>query len=93
MNFEHKTHKEEQEFVDVSDSESKFLILHNDDYHTFDYVIDALISICEHNVEQAVQCTYLVHYKGKADVKKGTYNYLKPMMSGLRAKDLKATIE
>jgi len=93
MRFQHKTHGEEKEFIDVSNSVSKFLVLHNDDYHTFDYVIDALISICEHEVEQAVQCTYLVHYKGKADVKKGSYEYLKPMMKGLREKDLKATIE
>jgi len=39
-------------------------------------VIDALIDICKHEEEQAVQCTYLVHYKGKADVKKGTYSFL-----------------
>jgi len=71
----------------------KFLILHNDDYHTFDYVIDALMDVCKHPQEQAVQCTYLIHYKGKADVKKGTYAFLKPMMNTLRTKDLKATIE
>ena len=93
IQFQHKTKGEEQEYADVTSSSDKFLILHNDDYHTFDYVIDALITVCEHEVEQAVQCTYLVHHKGKADVKKGSYEYLKPMMKGLRTKDLKATIE
>jgi ATP-dependent Clp protease adaptor protein ClpS len=88
--------KDSQQNVEeiLSDSgNSNFLILHNDDYHTFDEVIDALIDICEHEAEQAVQCTYLVHYKGKADVKKGGYNTLKPMKTKLVERGLKATIE
>ena len=93
MKDQQRTQRKEQETTDVKGSSGKFLILHNDDYHTFDYVIDALVSICDHEIEQAVQCTYIIHYKGKADVKKGTYNYLKPMMTKLRGKDLKATIE
>lgn len=70
-----------------------FLILHNDDVHTFDYVIDALIEICDHEYEQATQCTYLVHYKGKCDVKKGPFEKLKPMKDALIARELNATIE
>jgi len=69
------------------------LILHNDDVHTFDYVIDALIDICEHEIEQATQCTYLVHYKGKCDVKKGTFSILKPMKDALIDRELNATID
>jgi Uncharacterized conserved protein len=71
----------------------KFLVLHNDDYHTFEYVIDALINICDHDMVQAEQCTLLVHYKGKCDVKKGSYEYLKPMRNALVLKELTATIE
>ncbi len=88
-----KTFNKEKETTDTLGADNKILILHNDDYHTFDYVIDALIDICKHQEEQAVQCTYLVHYKGKADVKKGSYEFLKPMMTQLRKRDLKATIE
>lgn len=73
--------------------EEKFLILHNDDVHTFDYVIDALIDICEHGYEQAIQCTYLVHYKGKCDVKKGSRAELKPMKDALTERELNATID
>lgn len=69
------------------------LILHNDDYHTFDYVIDALMDICEHEFNQAAQCTILVHYKGKCDVKKGSFAYLSPMRKALVARELKATID
>lgn len=70
-----------------------FLVLHNDDYHTFDYVIESLIRVCQHEPEQAVQCTLMVHYKGKCDVKKGSFAYLSPMKQALIARDLKATID
>ncbi len=70
-----------------------FLVLHNDDIHTFDYVIDALIDICGHDYEQATQCTFLVHYKGKCDVKKGSRTELKPMKDALIERKLNATIE
>lgn len=73
--------------------EENFLTLHNDDVHTFDYVIDALINICDHGFEQATQCTMLVHYKGKCDVKKGSFSALKPMKDALLEKELNATID
>ena len=70
----------------------KSLILHNDDYHTFNYVIDALMEVCNMERVQAIQCTYLVHYKEKCEVKKGSKRELLPMRRALSAKDLKATI-
>ncbi|MCE4564993.1 ATP-dependent Clp protease adaptor ClpS [Maribellus sp. CM-23] len=82
--------------VDKSNEETlkeNSLILYNDDVHTFDYVIDALIDICEHEIEQATQCTYLVHYKGKCDVKKGSFSELKPMKDALIGRELNATID
>ncbi len=87
--------KEISKTEQASDSDSlnlKQLILHNDDYHTFDYVTEALMTVCEHPHEQALQCTFLVHFRGKADVKHGTYSFLKPMMQALRERDLKVTI-
>ena len=73
--------------------EKRFLVLHNDETHTFDFVIDTLIEICELEVVQAEQCTYLVHYKGKCDVKKGSYHYLQPYKRGLIDRGLNATID
>lgn len=70
-----------------------FLTLHNDDVHTFDYVIDALVDICNHAYEQAIQCTMLVHYKGKCDVKKGAFDALKPLKDALTERKLNATID
>ena len=72
---------------------NNFLTLHNDDIHTFDYVIESLVDVCEHDVLQAEQCAYIVHYKGKCDVKKGTVNHLQPLRKRLLEKGLVATID
>ena len=68
------------------------IILHNDDVNTFDFVIDALIDVCEHTLIQAEQCTILVHYKGKASVKSGDYDALKSKCSKLLDLGLSAEI-
>ena len=69
------------------------LILHNDDYNTFDFVIQTLIEVCDHDPLQAEQCTYLVHFKGKCDVMTDTFNNLKPIRNQLLGRGLTATIE
>jgi ATP-dependent Clp protease adaptor protein ClpS len=83
-----------QEQVEVLEKETnKYeIILHNDDVNTFDFVIDALIDVCEHTLEQAEQCTILVHYKGKASVKSGEYEYLKTRCTRLLEMGLSAEI-
>ncbi|NOR76416.1 MAG: ATP-dependent Clp protease adaptor ClpS [Draconibacterium sp.] len=74
-------------------AEGNFLILHNDDEHSFDYVINALIEICKHDYEQAAQCTLITHHKGKCDIKKGGFGSLKPLKTALIEKKLTATID
>lgn len=83
-----------QEDVDVSELavNQHEIILFNDDVHTFDYVIDALIRVCEHSLEQAEQCTYLVHYKGKCAVKSGELKDLKSPCTQLLNLGLSAEI-
>jgi ATP-dependent Clp protease adaptor protein ClpS len=79
--------------LDTGRGNERFLILHNDEVHTFDYVIDTLVDVCEMDEIQAEQCTFLVHYKGKCDVKKGGFTYLKPFKEALLEKGLQATID
>jgi len=79
--------------IDEGLSEGRILILHNDDVHSFDYVIDSLIAVCDMDTTQAEQCTYLVHYKGKCDIKKGSFGLLKPFKEGLIERGLNATID
>lgn len=93
MKTEEKTKKNPLQDSKTEEQNERFLVLHNDDHHSFDYVIEALISICEHAPEQATQCTLITHYKGKCDVKKGSFTYLSPMKKALVARELTATID
>ena len=52
------------------------LIVHNDHFNKFEYVVKCLVEICNHSIEQAEQCTYLIHFKGECQVKKGYYKDL-----------------
>ena len=82
-----------EEFNEVEGNRENSLVLHNDEVNTFDFVIECLIDICEHTTEQAEQCTYLVHYKGKCDVKSGSFTALRPLRNALIEKGLSATID
>lgn len=83
-----------QEDLDVLEQETHQheIILHNDDVNTFDFVIDSLIQVCDHTLEQAEQCTILVHYKGKCTVKSGEYKDLEPRCSKLLQLGLSAEL-
>jgi ATP-dependent Clp protease adaptor protein ClpS len=94
MNEFYMTKEKIQEDVDVLEQEvnQHEIILFNDDVNTFDFVIESLISVCKHTMEQAEQCTYLVHYKGKCAVKTGEYDELKPKCTQLLNLGLSAEI-
>lgn len=80
MNTTHKQEKEEKvdvlEAVETTDLMD--LVVFNDDVNTFDHVIATLIRVCKHTPEQAEQCTYLIHHKGKCAVKSGSFDFLQP---------------
>ncbi len=79
--------------VDAKDEDLKSLVVYNDDFNTFEHVINTLIKVCKHDAMQAEQCTYLIHYKGKCSVKTGSYAELKPMREGITEAGIKAIIE
>lgn len=91
----YNTETETLESVEVVEEvvDSKNLIVFNDDFNTFDHVIDSLIKICRHDPIQAEQCTWLVHYKGKCHVKSGDYETLEPMCTGLHDRGITAEIQ
>ena len=69
------------------------LIVWNDDDNTFDWVIESLVSVCDHTVEQAEQCAWIIPYKGKYAVKHGSFKELRPMRNALTERGLEATVE
>jgi ATP-dependent Clp protease adaptor protein ClpS len=73
--------------------DQKDLIVYNDDFNTFDHVIESLIKVCKHEAEQAEQCTWLIHFKGKCQVKRGEYEKLAPMCTALLERGITAEIE
>ncbi len=92
-NYDNPKRKYEEEILVMEDEDQGHkLVLWNDDVNTFDYVIESLIEICKHTLEQAEQCTILVHYKGKCTVKTGSLEDLKPMHEKLILRGLTSEI-
>jgi ATP-dependent Clp protease adaptor protein ClpS len=59
------------------------VVVYNDDFNTFEHVIETLKRACKHTQEQAEQCTYLIHFKGKCAVKSGERNKLTPIKDAI----------
>jgi ATP-dependent Clp protease adaptor protein ClpS len=87
------TEKKSQSKADEILSKPFKLILHNDDYNTFDWVITCLMKVCSHEYEQASQCAHIVHFKGECDVKYGDYDKISAMKDKLSNAGLSVTIE
>lgn len=69
------------------------LIVWNDEVNSFDWVIETLKEVCGHSHEQAEQCAYIIHFKGKYAVKHGEYDELKPQCDAITERGIGATIE
>ena len=69
------------------------LLVFNDDFNTFDWVIQCFMEVCNHTFEQSEQLSLIVHYKGRAIVKTGDMEKLKPMKDALVERGLSAVIE
>lgn len=68
------------------------LVVYNDDVNTFEHVIETLVQVCNHSQEQAEQCTYLIHYKGKCTVKIGAFEELEGMCTAIHDRGISADI-
>jgi ATP-dependent Clp protease adaptor protein ClpS len=77
--------------TEIADSYS--LVVWNDEVNTFEWVIETLMEVCGHSLEQAEQCALFIHHKGKYAVKKGDYDTLKPMCNSITDRGIGATVE
>jgi len=50
----------QKENTNESTEKVRNLILFNDDFNTFEFVIETLIDVCKHEPEQAEQCTFIL---------------------------------
>ena len=69
--------------VSKSKIKVRSLFLINDDYNSFDYVVDCLTAICDHDTIQAEQCALLTHYKGSCEIMLGDNDDLLPVQEDL----------
>jgi ATP-dependent Clp protease adaptor protein ClpS len=87
------TKKKTESVVDKILSNPYKIILHNDDFNSFEWVITCLMKVCGHEFEQANQCAHIVHFKGECDVKYGDYEKLSVMKDKLQNAGLSVTLE
>jgi ATP-dependent Clp protease adaptor protein ClpS len=90
------TSVQEKELVDLLEAievtDVKDLVVFNDDFNTFEHVIETLIRVCKHTLEQAEQCTLLIHHKGKCAVRTGSFEELDPMREAICEEGIDAKI-
>ena len=90
-----RPHSVEDEDTDVlTETDNPFsLIVWNDEVNTFEWVIETLMEVIGHSLEQAEQCAMIIHTKGKYSVKRGSYDELKPYCDAITDRGIGATIE
>lgn len=90
MSVQHQEQIEVRETTEINDV--KDLVVFNDDFNTFEHVIDTLIRVCKHSPEQAEQCTWIIHHRGKCTVKTGSLDELQPMRRAICERGIDAKI-
>ncbi len=87
------TKNQEELQGEIALSEKQDLVLYDDDFNTFDHVIETLIDVCNHEEEQAEQCALLTHLKGKCTVSSGLYKDLKTKYNIISERGLTVKIQ
>ena len=95
FHYKNDTLTDTQEETDIltANDNGCHLIVWNDEVNTFEWVIETLIEVCGHSQEQAEQCAYFIHYKGKYAVKHGSYEDLKPQCDAITERAINATLD
>ncbi len=69
------------------------IVVYNDDFNTFDWVIMCFMDILGHSEQQGEQLAMIIHFTGKASVKSGSFDDLRPLKDALCDRGLSAVIE
>jgi ATP-dependent Clp protease adaptor protein ClpS len=95
MSILNQNQEQEEVLVEMltSDGEITQIVVLNDDYNTFEWVIECFMDILNHSNEQSEQLAWIIHTKGRASVKLGTFEDLKPLKDALVDRGLNAIIE
>ncbi len=95
MNYEKPFWEEEEDVLvedDTGTGTSAHIVVYNDDFNTFEWVIECFMAVLQHTHEQAEQLSMIIHFKGKATVKSGTRDELLPLCEALLERGLSAEV-
>ena len=84
---------EEEVIDDTSTGKVSQLIVYNDDFNTFEWVVKCFTEVLKHSSEQSEQLAIMIHTKGKATVKTAPFRELRPKKDALVERGLSAVIE
>lgn len=90
---EEETIEDTEISIGIAELLSRKIVVYNDDYNSFDHVIRTFCRILNHTENQALQCALLIHHTGRASVKEGEFDTLKPLKEALCEEGLDARIE
>ena len=79
--------------VDHGNDTVSQIVVYNDDFNTFDWVIECFVDILDHSLQQSEKLAILIHYKGKASVRQASFDQLRPLKDALVDRGLSAVIE
>jgi ATP-dependent Clp protease adaptor protein ClpS len=83
----------EESGISTSSEQEKRLILWNDDYNSFEWVIICLVGLLDFTPEKAENAAWTVHLQGKEVVKTGSEEKLEPYKKLLEERGLTVSIE
>lgn len=79
--------------IDDLIGETKKLVVFNDDHNSFEWVIECFCNYLKMGKEQAEQCAFLIHTRGKYAVKNGSQEELTPYKEALDEAGLTTEIQ
>lgn len=85
--------EEVDEEIDLESLLTSKLVVYNDDVNSFHHVIVTFIETLQHSANQAEQCAWIIHNKGKCSVKEGSFDELKPYRNAITERGIDARIE
>ena len=94
-NFEKPLWEEEEDVLvedEIGSDMPAHIVVYNDEFNTFEWVIECFMAVLKHSHEQAEQLSLIIHFKGKATVKSGSKEELLPLCEALLERGLSAEI-
>lgn len=95
LNYEKPLREEEEDVLvedDIGSDMPAHIVVYNDEFNTFEWVIECFMAVLRHSHEQSEQLSLIIHFKGKATVKSGVKEELIPLCEALLDRGLSAEV-